>query len=67
MRVDQRILASTASKATVLIQMLFDKGFWAAAHEARTDLSMLSGLVFLLIEGPGPLSIDYRVIRGLET
>ena len=52
--------------ATTKIPMLFDKGFWAAAHEARTDLSMLLGLVFLLIEGSGPLSIDHRLSRGSD-
>ena len=50
--------------ATTKIPMLLDKGFWAAAHEARTDLSMLLGLLFLLIEGAGSLSIDWRLSRG---
>lgn len=35
-------------------------GFWAVAHEARTDLSMLLGALFLLIVGPGPWSLDAR-------
>ena len=52
--------------ATTKIPMLLDKGFWAAAHEARTDLSMLLSLLFLLIEGAGPLSIDWRLSRGLD-
>jgi uncharacterized membrane protein YphA (DoxX/SURF4 family) len=47
------------------ISMLLDKGFWALAHEARTDLSML-GLLFLLIEGAGPQSIDWRLARGFD-
>jgi uncharacterized membrane protein YphA (DoxX/SURF4 family) len=50
--------------ATTKIPMLIDKGFWAAAHEARTDLSMLLGLLFLLIEGAGPASIDWRLVQG---
>jgi uncharacterized membrane protein YphA (DoxX/SURF4 family) len=33
-------------------------GFWAMASEARTDFSMLLGLLFLLIAGPGPWSLD---------
>src|SRR5262249_38542518 len=33
--------------STTKIPMLIDKGFWAAAHEARTDLCMLLGLLFL--------------------
>lgn len=32
--------------------------FWGMLHEARTDLSMWLGLVFLLIVGAGPCSID---------
>jgi putative oxidoreductase len=38
--------------------MLADQGFWAMAHEARTDWSMTLGLVFLLIVGAGPWSLD---------
>lgn len=52
--------------ATTKIPMLLDKGFWATAHEARSDLSMLLGLLFVLIEGAGPLSIDWRLSRGLD-
>lgn len=45
--------------ATTKIPMLIDKGLWPAAHEARTDLSMLLGLLFLLVEGAGPASLDW--------
>jgi putative oxidoreductase len=33
-------------------------GFFSMLHEARTDLSMLLGLIFLLIVGAGLFSID---------
>ncbi len=33
-------------------------GFWATAHDARTDFSMLFGLIFLLIAGGGRLAAD---------
>jgi putative oxidoreductase len=33
-------------------------GFWGAASEARTDVSMLLGLLFLLIVGAGAWSFD---------
>jgi putative oxidoreductase len=33
-------------------------GFWSMIHEARVDLSMWLGLVFLLIVGAGYLSVD---------
>jgi putative oxidoreductase len=33
-------------------------GFWGTMHEARTDVSMLLGLVFLLLVGAGAWSLD---------
>jgi len=33
-------------------------GFWGTLHEARTDVSMLLGLVFLLLVGAGAWSLD---------
>jgi len=35
-------------------------GLWSTLHEARTDVSMLLGLVFLLLVGGGSLSADAR-------
>jgi uncharacterized membrane protein YphA (DoxX/SURF4 family) len=52
--------------ATTKIPMLVQKGIWPALHEARTDLCMLLGGLFLLIVGAGPLSVDGR-IRGTAT
>lgn len=46
---------------TTKIPMLHTQGFWAMAHEARTDWCMLLGALFLLIVGPGVWSIDARV------
>ena len=42
------------------IPILLSRGFWAMAHEARTDWSMLLGALFLLIAGAGPWSLDAR-------
>jgi putative oxidoreductase len=36
-------------------------GWWSMLHEARTDVSMWLGLVFLLIVGAGAWSIDARL------
>ena len=47
--------------ATTKVPMLIREGFWKTAHEARTDYTMLLGLIFLLLLGGGPLSIDSRV------
>jgi uncharacterized membrane protein YphA (DoxX/SURF4 family) len=44
--------------ATTKIPMLLKQGFWPTAHEARTDFSMLMGLIFLLIVGSGPRALD---------
>lgn len=47
--------------STTKIPILLDKGFWAMAHEARTDWSMLLGSIFLLIVGAGRWSLDTRI------
>ena len=49
--------------ATTKIPMLHTNGVWAMLHEARTDFSMLLGLLFLLIVGGGGLALD-RARRG---
>ena len=46
--------------ATTKVPMLLKSGFWAAAHEARTDYCMLLGLIFLLAVGGGSWSLDAR-------
>jgi uncharacterized membrane protein YphA (DoxX/SURF4 family) len=38
-------------------------GFWSMLHEARTDLCMWLGLVYLLIVGVGRWSIDLRLAQ----
>lgn len=47
--------------ATTKISILLQRGFWAMAHEARTDFAMLLGAAFLLIAGAGPLSLDAKL------
>lgn len=49
--------------ASTKIPLLFHSGFWPMEAEARTDYAMLLGLIFLLIVGGGPLSIDDRIVR----
>lgn len=64
------LVALASTKIPILIghaYLLFAKpsgskfGFWSMLHEARTDLSMLLCLVFLLLVGGGFHSLD-RVI-----
>jgi putative oxidoreductase len=49
--------------ATTKLPILRAQGFFAASHEARTDLAMLFCSVFLLIVGAGPRSFDARLRR----
>jgi putative oxidoreductase len=44
--------------ATTKIPILLEKGFWAMAHEARVDWSMILGSCFLLLVGAGTWSLD---------
>jgi uncharacterized membrane protein YphA (DoxX/SURF4 family) len=46
--------------ATTKIPMLAKTGIWSMLHEARTDFSMVLGLIFLLITGAGSLALDAR-------
>jgi putative oxidoreductase len=48
------IVAITTTKIPILIK----SGFWAMAHEARTDFAMILGCLFLLIVGGGAWSLD---------
>jgi putative oxidoreductase len=52
--------------ATTKVPILLKSGFWAMAHEARTDFSMLLGLIFLLCVGAGPWSVDSRLAARSE-
>ena len=51
--------------STTKIPILVKSGFWAMAHEARTDWAMLLGSLFLLIVGSGPWSLDARLFSSL--
>jgi uncharacterized membrane protein YphA (DoxX/SURF4 family) len=59
------IVIMLTALATTKLPILRDKGFWEAAHEARTDWSMLLGSLFLLIQGGGAWSLD-RWFGGKE-
>jgi len=54
------IIDISVAIVTTKIPMLSRAGFWSTVHEARTDYCMLLGLVFLLLVGSGPFSIDQR-------
>ena len=44
--------------ATTKIPMLHHGGVWAMLHEARADFSMVLGLLFLIVVGPGGFAVD---------
>lgn len=46
------------------IPILLRSGFWPMEAEARTDYSMLLGLIFLLLVGSGAWSLDARFFSG---
>jgi putative oxidoreductase len=54
------IISMSVAIVTTKLPMLAKSGFWAMAHEARTDWSMILGLIFLLMVGAGKWSIDWR-------
>lgn len=53
--------------ATTKIPMLARSGFWATMHEARTDLCMLLGTLFLIAVGSGRLSLDTTLCGARES
>ena len=52
--------------STTKIPILLEKGFWAMAHEARVDWSMILGSIFLLIVGSGEWSLDALCDRKMK-
>jgi putative oxidoreductase len=54
------VTMAVAITSTKLITLPVN-GFWKTAHDARTDLLMIAGLVLLLLVGAGPLSVDRRI------
>ncbi|MEN6535892.1 MAG: DoxX family protein [Bryobacteraceae bacterium] len=53
--------------STTKIPILLKLGFWAMAHEARVDFSMLLGSLFLFVVGAGSCSLDARIVRRCNT
>jgi putative oxidoreductase len=47
--------------------ILIDKGFWAMAHEYRTDFAMTLLLVYLFIYGAGKWSVDSKIFKLPDT
>jgi putative oxidoreductase len=60
------ILNMLVAISTTKIPIFMEKGLWAAAHEARVDVSMLLATMFLLAVGAGSWSLDasFRIKPG---
>ncbi len=52
------VIDMLVAMATTKVPLLIKSGFWAMAHESRTDVAMLLGCLFLLIVGAGRWSLD---------
>jgi uncharacterized membrane protein YphA (DoxX/SURF4 family) len=48
---------------TTKIPLLMDKGFWAMAHDYRTDFAMTLLLLYLLYFGAGEYSLDNKLYK----
>ena len=47
--------------------ILMDKGFWAMAHEYRTDFAMTLLLFYLIFFGAGKWSVDWKIFKSLKS
>ena len=47
--------------------ILISKGFWAMAHEYRTDFALTLLLIFICIYGSGTWSLDSRLLKFPKT
>jgi len=57
------IIDMVVAITTTKMPMLASTGFWATAHEARTDWAMILGSLYLLIVGGGSWALDARLAR----
>jgi uncharacterized membrane protein YphA (DoxX/SURF4 family) len=55
------IIDISVAIASTKIPILLRAGFWPTEAEARTDYSMLLGLIFLVLVGAGAWSLDARL------
>jgi uncharacterized membrane protein YphA (DoxX/SURF4 family) len=58
------LVVMLVATSSTRIPILLRDGFWAMAHEARTDWSMFPGSLFLLRVGPGKWSLDHWLKTG---
>lgn len=50
--------------ATTKLSLIYEKGILTFSHDARNDLLMFSGCLFLLIKGSGAFGLDQLFKKG---
>lgn len=58
------IIVMLTAFVTTKWPILVSKGFWAMAHEYRTDFAMTLLLIYLLLYGAGKLSVDSMIFKS---
>lgn len=62
------LITNLTAIVTTKIPELFrpEQGFWFVVSDGRVDFAMCMGIVFLIIVGGGPWSIDARILKTRE-
>lgn len=58
-----QIIIMLTALTTTKLYLISEKGLLTFSHEARNDLLMLFGLLFLLVKGSGAISIDQKILK----
>lgn len=58
-----QIIIMLVALSTTKLYLIAEKGLLTFSHEARNDLLMLFGLIFLLVKGSGAISIDQYLMK----
>lgn len=58
-----QIIIMLVALGSTKIAILLNKGLLTFSHDARNDLLMLFGLIFLLIKGAGACSLDRKIFN----
>jgi putative oxidoreductase len=58
------VIILTAIATTKIPELTHEaQGFWFMVSDARTDFAMLMGIIFMLVAGAGPLSLDACLVK----
>lgn len=61
-----QIIIMLTALVTTKLSLLSGKGLLTFSHDARNDLLMLFGLIFILIKGSGAFSIDQIILKKAQ-